>query len=415
MIDPFDIGLAALLGGGAGALASRGDSFYHDALRPLAPDLRDGSTGRTELARYGWGVSHRFIAWFALPFSLLSGAVVSCLIFLPADVIGLRFKSRTAAVLVTAVLGAILFTLIQLAHSALGGMRIDVVQATRVLVRPVLWLYPLVPIVAALKLPNPRSGALYTGAVEAAVAGTLALLGASGAVAPASAVSGLLSIFALHMTVWNDSDKAARVVATVTTEDGHIRRSMALLVLIGAAVALLAHGERLAGEPMAAMLVGDGKTFDAAAVALITATAFFPLVVMSSSAADSYSTQGTPDSIPAVGYILPGAGPAAVGGAAVMAIEILSLRRSVALLLRRPSISRLAGAVRESLGDVMLTALLFGGFWMAAVLGGGIGVAAVGAAWYLNEHSGAPVTRFAVAPSAALIVGLAANLWLVIK
>jgi hypothetical protein len=94
VIDAFDTGVGALLGGCSAALSNRGDAFYHDALRPLAPDLRSGATDRSELARYGWGVSYRFMAWFALPFSLLSGAVISHLVFLPCEIIGVRLRSR---------------------------------------------------------------------------------------------------------------------------------------------------------------------------------------------------------------------------------------------------------------------------------------------------------------------------------
>jgi hypothetical protein len=71
--------------------------------------------------------------------------------------------------------------------------------------------------------------------------------------------------------------------------------------------------------------------------------------------------------------------------------------------------------VREALGDVTLLALLFGGIWMGAILGNAIGALFVGAAWLLNEQRGAPVTRLAVAPTAALLVGLGANLWQLIS
>src|SRR4051794_24452477 len=98
--------MGALIGGGAAGLANRGDGLYHDALRSLAADLRSPALDRREVARYGWGVSHRFVGWFALPFSLLSGAVVSHLVFLPAEVIGIRLRSRLLAVLAAALLGA---------------------------------------------------------------------------------------------------------------------------------------------------------------------------------------------------------------------------------------------------------------------------------------------------------------------
>lgn len=414
MIDLFETGLGALLGASGAALANRGSALYHDALRPLAPDLRSGALDRSEAASYGWGVSHRFIAWYALPFSLLSGAVVSHLVFLPADVIGLRSRSRLLAIIAAAILGAAAFALVELGYSALGHLPIDVIDATQALIRPILWLYPALPFLAALKLPMPRLGGACCAAAEIVVAAALALAGARGAAAPAAAIAGLVVLFALHLRLAEDGG-ASRTVPKMKVDDAQIRSALLLLITVGATVAILAHAHRFAGEPMAAMLIGDGKAFDAAAVALITAAAFFPLVALSSMAADSYATQGTPDWIPAIGYVAPAAGPAAIGGAALMAIEVVGARRSAEVLLRRPAISRVAAATREALGDVMLIALLFGGLWMGAVLGGGIGVLAVGGAWLLNEQAGAPLTRLAVAPSAAILVGLAANLWQVIS
>jgi Protein of unknown function len=412
VIDVFNCGVAAVLGGCSAALSNAGDAFYHDALRPLAPDLRAGTTDRHELARYGWGVSYRFMAWFGLPFSLLSGAVVSHLVFLPADIIGVRVPSRPLAILSAAATAAAIFGLIEIAHSALAGLSIDVVASAHALVQPILWLYPTIPFVAALKLASPRRGAAVVAAVEVAIAGALAVSGAAHAVAPASAIAGLLTLIALHMTVLGvDKGVPAAPARTTTAAGVRVRNALRLLLFVGASVAFLAHAHRLAGEPMAAMLIGSGKAVDAAAVALMTAVAFFPLVALSSSAADSYATQGTPDWIPAFGYVAPTAGAAAAGGAALMAIEALGAQRSVSLLIRRPAISRIAAAMRESLGDVALLALLIGGFWMAARLGAGVGVAVVAAAWFLNEQSGTPVTRLAVAPSAAILVGIGANLW----
>jgi Protein of unknown function len=414
MVDLFETGVGGLLGAGGAALANRGRALYHDALRPLAPDLRSGSVDRAELAKYGWGVSHRFIVWFALPFSLLSGAVVAALVFLPADVIGLRLRSRTLAVIAAAIFGAAAVALIELGYSGLGDLEIDVIGATYALVRPVLWLYPALPFVAALKLPMPWRGAAGIATIEIVVAAALALAGAPGAAAPAAALTGIVALFALHLVLSAEAGEQ-RTVPKIEVNDAGIRSALPLLVTVGALVAVLAHAHRLAGDPMAAMLIGDGKEFDAAAVALITATAFFPLVAMSAMAADSYATQGTPDWMPAIGYVAPGAVPAALGGAALMAIEATGARRLVGVLMHNPAISRVSAAVREALGDVMLLALLFGGLWMAAILGGGLGVLAVGGAWFLNEQAGAPATKFAVAPSAAILVGLGANLWQVVS
>jgi hypothetical protein len=177
---------------------------------------------------------------------------------------------------------------------------------------------------------------------------------------------------------------------------------------------VLAEAHRIAGEPMAALLIAQGHEFDAAAVALITFTAFFPLVVISGMTADSYCSQGTADWIPAAGYLSPGPLVALFVGPVLMAVEVLSARHSMRLILGNPVLSETSSAVREAMGDVMLVALLFGGLLMAQQLAGAVGFLAVGTAWLLNETLGRPVMRFAVAPASAIVVVLVANLWEVI-
>ena len=192
----------------------------------------------------------------------------------------------------------------------------------------------------------------------------------------------------------------------------HVRRGLPLLLLAGAAVAGLAAEGRLAGDPLAAVLIASGHELDAAAVALLIGLAFLPAVAVSTVAADSYSTQGTPDVIPAAGYLLTTAPVAALpAGALLMAAEIGLRRRMVRLVMARPIVSELASALRDAIGDVALLALTVGGLVLAGAVGGSVGFVAAGAAWLANEQCGRPVTRLAVTPAAALLVAVAAEAW----
>jgi hypothetical protein len=413
MIGPVDLVAGGVIGGAAGALAHNGDSFYHDALRPLARELRSGATSRTELVRYGWGVSYRFILWAALPFALLTGVAVSFLIFLPADVIGVRLRSRTLAVLTTSTVGVAVVAGANGAAHLLGRLTISVTGALPALSDPVLWAFPLIPVVAAMKLQRPRVGAATTLAAVAAAAAVAALAGAGQQSPAAGAGAGVLALFGLH--VWPNLRQQKTTAPEVRAEQQHVRRALPLLAVIGAGCALLAQRHRFGGEALATLLIGRGHAVDAATIAIITALAFFPLVAVSSVAADSYSTQGTPDWILGIGYLLPLASIAAVVGAALMAAEVTLAPRSCRLVMRTPALSETAAAFREAIGDVTHLALLVGGLMLGERLGGGVGFSAVAVAWVLNEGLGKPVMRMAVAPSAALLVGVCANLWIHIK
>jgi len=97
----------ALLFGGIGALAAllanRALSAYHDGLRPLMPEYRRGEVSHEVMGRKAFDMSIGFILFYALPFSLVNGVMVSHTIFLAADVIGVRFGRPILAVLAGAV------------------------------------------------------------------------------------------------------------------------------------------------------------------------------------------------------------------------------------------------------------------------------------------------------------------------
>jgi hypothetical protein len=107
-------------------------------------------------------------------------------------------------------------------------------------------------------------------------------------------------------------------------------------------------------------------------------------------------------------------GVAAAAGAAVMAGEVALRRRSTRLVMTRPVLSELATAIRDALGDVSLVALTVGGLLLASAVAGPLGMVVAGAAWFANEHLGRPVTRLAVTPAAAILVGVGAEAWMVV-
>jgi hypothetical protein len=399
----------ALAGGAGGALAWLGSSFYHDALRPLARDLRSGKTTRREMARYGFGVSYGFVAFFALPFSVLTGVPVAHLIFLPADVIGVAVRNALLAFVLSALVGLGVVAGVSELPDLLAKLPEDAIAALPRLIDPVLWSYPAVPLIAAVKMPRRRLGSALVLACGGAVAGALALLDAGNASAMGGALAGTIALIALHVVI---ALRRARPAApSLAARPRRIYYALPLLLVAGAASAYLAESHLLAGEPMAALLISQGHELDAAAIALMTAAAFYPLVAVSSVTADSYTTQGTPDWILAIGYLMPTGLVAAFAGAAAMALEVLTAGRSIRLVLGLPVLSEVAAAIREAMGDVAQLALLVGGFGLAQAVAGPLGVLAMAAAWLLNENLGRPLWRLALPPTAAIAITLAASAW----
>jgi hypothetical protein len=408
--DILAIGLGGAVGAATAVLAQRGDSYYHDAIRPLARDLRSAKTSREELSRYAWGVSWRFVAFFAIPFALLTGAVVAHLLFLPAEALAIRLARSSVAAVAGALLGAAAVAATIGVHDALGAEVIGLAQHLRALVDPVLWLYPLVPVLAAVKLPRPVLGTTLAGGAAGVTAAALALADGHAAVAPAAAIAATVALLTFHLAISRPGP--AVPLEAIGAGAQYVRRGLPLLLVSGGAVAALGAEHRLAGDPLAAVLISSGHQADAAVVALLIGLAFLPMVAVSSVASDSYSTQGTPDALPAAGYLLSGL-PAIAGpvGALLMTAEVSARRRTMRLVMSRPIVSELATALRDAIGDVALLALTVGGLMLAAAVAGPLGFLAAGAAWLLNEQVGRPVTRLAVTPAAAIVVALAAELW----
>jgi hypothetical protein len=336
------------------------------------------------------------------------------MIFLPADVIGARIRNVWLAFAVAAAVGFVVTLGVDAIPDGLDQLPLSLIAHLEKLIDPVLWLYPAIPLIAAIKLPRRAAGAAAVVLAGGASAAVLALAGAERASAMGCALAGCIALFAVHAIFAVRRERVAAIPA-LAIRPRRIFRALPLLVVAGGASAYLAQAHRIGGEPLATLLISRGHVLDAAAVALITALAFFPLVAVSSVSADSYTTQGTPDWILGIGYLMPSGIVAALAGGAAMAAEVLASPRSIRLVLGMPVLSECAAAVREAMGDVTLLALLIGGAAVATAVAGPIGFLAVGAAWLLNENLGRPLWRIALAPSTAIVVGLAANAWHLIR
>jgi hypothetical protein len=113
-----------------------------------------------------------------------------------------------------------------------------------------------------------------------------------------------------------------------------------------------------------------------------------------------WNQHGYPDWLLGAGYLTSNAAVAAVAGAALMGIEILTLRRVAWLLTARPGVTTLASAAREALDVVPTLAMVAGGVLAAAAVGGPAGAFVVIAIVLLNDRRGRPVM-----PMAAPVIG----------
>jgi Protein of unknown function len=409
----------ALTFGGICALsalvANLGVSVYHDGLRALMPEYRRGEWSHNLIGRRAWDISIGFILFFGLPFSLVTGVMVSHVIFLPADIIGLAISSRIAATGVAALYGAGAALAIEGIYHVFSTLPVAFLPDLSLLVVPLVFLIGVMPVLVAAQQFGLKWGAVAAIlAAVAMIAGSaldieedLARFGPSGL----ALVVGTAFLFVLSLrrkgTPIPDEAELFR------DQIGLLRSALPYLLGVGILSALAAHFLWLAGEPAATLLVGAERTGDAAAVALFSALGFMPMVVSLSVVSGAYTTQGYPDWVLAAGYVMPNPIAACIAGAGVMGLEIGAVKWWMHLLGRFPDLRELGASIRDALTHITEVGTLVGGFVAANAIWEGYGIVVVGLFYVLNEAADRPVMRLAVGPLGALATGLIVNLiWL---
>ncbi len=381
-------------------VAGKGVSAYHDGVRPLLPEYRRGEITRQEISRHAWSISSGFIAWFALPFTLVTTVATSHLAFLPAEILGLRRRSRAAAAAAGAICGLGVFGLVAALRATYPHLPPDVTASLPVIAAPVWHTIFLFPIAAAYYQWGLRAGA----AVGAAVIATV-VAGRHLGRLPGDLSSGGLALLVgtaiiVAVSLRRHRRNPSPVPRLLLDNVRALRRNALVpLAVIGALCGALAQARMLAGEPGAVLLVGTGHMWDAAAVGVFSAVAFAPMVTRSAATSAAYSTQGFHDWVLSAGMI----SGSPLTGAAVIGAELLAAPWVLVLLHAYPELAELGSAMRQGMTAVLDVAVLAGGVLAADRMLPAAGAAIVVALFVWNEASQRRLMPVAVGP-----VGVAA-------
>lgn len=393
------VALAAAATALAALLAHDARAVYHDGLRLLVRDAAEGRATRSSVASQGWRMSLGFILWFALPVSLLSGIPIAHLLFLPADLIGVRIPVRSLAVVMAAAFGAVLAMIVAGAGAFVQRLPDGIADTPDVFGGTAALLVPVIPIVAAMRLSPLRYG-LASGALGVGSSFLATWLSLDSVVLPTALACIPLVVYAApvrHVDVTLDA---------FAEQLGRIQTSMTALVPFAMLVGGLAGLLFLAGEPLAAWLLVSDRPSAAATVAVLTAGGSMPLVAMSSMSAGVYSTQGYPDWLLAPGYLARRIFPGALLAAVIMFGEAYWLRRIAGLIIRHPEISSVAAALRAASEDVLVVTGVLGGALSAFRNWADPGLLGFAALCLANEVSGRRIPALAIGPAAILLLVL---------
>jgi hypothetical protein len=405
-------------------LANRALAVFNDGIRPFMLDYRNGGIPAREVAVAGLRLASGFVVGVGVFIGVASGTLNPFLLFLPTDVLGILAPRRWLAPLLGAAWGAVAFCGLGLAYRGAVSLPVDVIGAIAPVLQPILYLFPLFPVLAV--------GYQYgrARAVMALVAVTVVLVGGGLAWSAVTARWLALSMGFVLLLLWAaheevsarraraagaDAQSAAsgeggpNPVEELFREHGRdLRRRLPLFALLGAGVALLANQHLFAGGEVSGFAVRDGAFASAGQLDLFRAVAYVPMLATAALATGCYGASGLLF-VYTVGYLAPAPWLAVAGGALLLVLEVLLLPRLRRAFTAAPTLRDLSDNVRNAMYLTFETALLVGAVLAGAQMAAGLGILLVGGFYLLNETLGRPVLRMAAGPAAALLAGLVLN------
>jgi hypothetical protein len=405
----------ALLTGYSTFLTNRSIAVYHDGLRPIMPEFMNGNMNRRELGGITFAISIGFITGFGMPITLATGVIVIYIVLLGADIIGTWINNVVVATVVGAIYGGIVPPMLAGITKGFEYLPVNFLDALAAVGDPIIYSFVAFPVVAVgyqfgkgkamITFVLSLIGWLFVEKINPiTIAGNEVGLSPQGIAMLVGMIC--LIIFAGREKARNeDFEGEGLFVENVR----RIRKNIWYMLPMAALLAIAANYYWIAGEPIAAALIGKGEYMSAALVAFIQAAAFLPLVITTALVSGVYNQNGWNDWILGIGYIAPNPVVAAAGGAGAMAIEILSLGQIGKFLNRFQALKMSGDNIRNAMVEILEVALLVGGINAGNHMMGGTGIFIVVTLYLFNELAGKPVIRLAAGPTAALIAGVVAN------
>jgi hypothetical protein len=413
--------VVAIAGALGAALANRGVAAYHDGLRPVMPELREGRIQRREFIPLAFGLSFGLVVGFGLPFSLLSAILLVHCLWLGTDVIGTWFPGpferdpssqwqRHLGLIGASAVGALYGGLLSLGLEGfrwlLEHLPVPISDSFGLLLAPVVFTFAAFPAIAVAYQHGVRRGILAFLITLAARQAASAL----GLANPDSWALGVGMAIFIVCAIREKSDQGAGIgMATPATDRvKRIRRYLPAIAVLGAVYGLACNQAILMEGPQSSAALAQGDRVSAASFTLARALSFTPLKAMSALTSGVFAMDGL-GFVATVGLASPNAVVAAISGALVISVEALSLTFVGRFLDRFPGMLKSADSARWAMTKLLEVAALVGGMMAANNMAPGLGFIAVAGLYLLNEAAGAPIVRVAIGPVGVILVGIVIN------
>lgn len=422
-----------LLGGLSATLSQRCLAVFHDGLRPIMPDFKEGKIDHKAMMVTAFALCFGLIIGFGIPISIGAMILLIHAILLGTDLIGILCpKGNTGSGIAFAagvVYALLLLTGLEQVVELFKRLPINFMNDLNQVGAPVIIAYSLFP---ALVI-----GMQY-GLKKGVIAALLTLLVKQiifqyGQAVPMFGVNvkfnadgmaimvGMLIMLGIAMMdkTHKSSGNNAMLLNLFSTRVQGIRKSWWLFGITGGLISACTSLGMIAGDAVSLNLLKEAKYLEAGITALAVAIGFLSLVGTTAITTGLYSPAGMKFVFVAgifisTGYLGNTFGSltpvlAFCAGFAVIACEVLLLSQLAIFLDRFPAIKACGDHIRSCTTKVLEIALLIGGAMAAQKISPQLGLYWVAGFYLLNKISKKPLVEMAIGPVAAISLGIFVN------
>ncbi|KAE9528294.1 YhfT family protein [Testudinibacter aquarius] len=430
-----NLALMAAIGAISAMMANRGIAVFHDGLRPLVPEYIEGRMSRKALAATSFALSFGLVIGFGIPFSLTAPIILVHSLLLGTDVIGTWTSDSKKGFILSGILGALYAIALMVGLKSVvelfALMPVNFISALSKVGDPIIACFAIFPALVVSYQYGYKKGiwVLIATIIGYALTKTVGEIQFGAAdtkpvkIDP-NGVALLFSMIAMFYFAMREKAKPLAegqkgsnemLVGLFSERVKRIQKHTWLLALSGGltAVAATMSFSLLAEGPVSLQLMAQDQQTSATLVALARAVGFIPLVGTTAIATGVYSPDGM-KFIFVAGLAIDNPILAFIAGCVIMILEVKFLANLALWLDKYPGVKACGDHIRTAITKMLEVSLLVGGMIASNAILPGMGFMIVAGIYLLNRTSKRPLVEMAIGPVATIIVGITANILMLI-
>ncbi|WP_392562945.1 YhfT family protein [Orbus sturtevantii] len=406
-------------------MSNRGIAVFNDALRPMVLEYKEKKISKSVLGTTAFAFGIGYIIGF-IPQSIASSVIIIHVVLLGTDIIGCYLSDKGKQTIILAGFVGALYGL--LIGGGLGFIQeifqllpYNFLQSLGQVSSVVLVAFAVFPsFVVTLQYGWQKGLVVFIFTVLAQVItvrfGHFQFEGGNSITINANAMALLVGMFFMLFYAFSDkrekSNSQQQLANIFADRVAQIKKYWYLFVLSGAFLALAASMCLVTESALSAPLYQEGHFDSAAITELARVLGFIPLVVTTGIATGTYSPAGIKMVfvIGSIGGAINNPLLAFFAGGIWMAVEVLLLTKFALFIDKFPGMRDAGDNIRTAITKVLEIALLVGGVIAATAIAPAWGGLVVIGLYVLNGKFKKKLVDLAIGPVGALLVGVIANI-----